>query len=434
MDAAGGPAYQLEHKDPRRIYIFLMLSRDYVTFSPLMVEKLQVKKPIYQRILKQPSKSFFLFGPRGTGKTTWLKSKKFDLWIDLLNSRNRIELQRDPHRLAEMTSHLEPGQWVVIDEVQKIPALLDEVHAIYESQGLNFALSGSSARKLRRVQANLLAGRALNHRLYPLTATECPSAVTIDDRIQWGTLPLVLDNLEHKETTLETYLENYLRQELVEEGIVRNLDPFLRFLQVAGMMNGQILNVESIARDAHVGRTTVDKYFEVLYDTLVAWRLPAYQPGVKAREVAHPKVYFFDPGVARVAAGQTRQDLDSVQLGFQFETWLIGELRAYNDYAERHCDIFYYALSGGGDIDLVIRTQVKTISHPEKIILLEFKNATNWKQEWCDTLNSLDESLGRGIVQRKIGIYRGNQRRIIKSVDVVPVTDFLKDVFAGKVW
>ncbi|MGK5089026.1 AAA family ATPase, partial [Bdellovibrionota bacterium FG-2] len=284
---------------------------------------------MFKRIFQMPKKSFLLLGPRGTGKSTWLRTQKFDLVIDLLKSRTRLELERNPSHLHALVAPIASGGWVLIDEVQKIPALLDEVHSIYEERGINFALTGSSARKLKRSGVNLLAGRALNFSFFPLVYPEYGDAIPLMDRVEWGTLPLVVDQMEHRADTLETYVDNYLRQELVEEGIVRNLEPFTRFLQISAMMNAQILNVENIARDAQVKRPTVDKYFEVLIDTLIGYRLPAYQPGLKTKEVAHPKFYFFDPGVARAAAGLVREPLDRSQLGFQLETFLLNEVRAY---------------------------------------------------------------------------------------------------------
>jgi predicted AAA+ superfamily ATPase len=216
---------------------------------------------MYKRILVRPHKSFFLLGPRGTGKSTFLRTQTFALKLDLLSSKTRLELERNPSHLTDLCRVLQKNAWVLIDEVQKIPELLDEVHFLIEEHGLNFALSGSSARKLKRADANLLAGRALNCKMFSLVYPEYGEAIPLADRLEWGTLPLVVDQKDLRADTLETYVDNYLRQELVEEGIVRSLAPFSRFLQIAATMNGQILNVENIARESKVGRTTVDSYF-----------------------------------------------------------------------------------------------------------------------------------------------------------------------------
>ena len=223
----------------------------------------------FKRTLKRPGKSFLLLGPRGTGKSTWLRGHAFKVYIDLLQTKERLKYLRDPSSLASTLAEVGPGEWVLIDEVQKVPELLDEVHSLYEEKKINFALSGSSARKLKRSGTNLLAGRAINRKMYPLIYPEYQgSKINLDDLIDWGTLPLVLDNWDYKEDTLLTYIDNYLRQELLEEGIVRSLEPFVRFLTIAGQLNGQILNVENIARESSVKRPTVDKYYQVLVDTI----------------------------------------------------------------------------------------------------------------------------------------------------------------------
>ncbi|MCX6127200.1 MAG: AAA family ATPase [Proteobacteria bacterium] len=246
----------------------------------------------FKRVIERPSKSFFLLGPRGTGKSTWLKTLNFNLTIDLLNTRERLAYLQDPGVLRARTSGLIEGDWVLIDEVQKVPELLDEVHSIYESKKINFALSGSSARKLKRSGVNLLAGRAINRKMFPLIQSEYgKNTFEINNLIDWGTLPLIIDNWQQRQDTLSTYVDNYLRQELIEEGIIRKIEPFARFLSAAGKLNGQVLNVENVARDAKVKRPTVDKYFEVLYDTLIGFKLPAYQPNIRMNESAQSRIF-----------------------------------------------------------------------------------------------------------------------------------------------
>ncbi len=389
---------------------------------------------MFKRIFQMPKKSFFLLGPRGTGKSTWFRTQTFDLVIDLLKSRTRLELERNPSHLHALTAPIASGGWVLIDEVQKIPALLDEVHSIYEERGINFALTGSSARKLKRSGVNLLAGRALNFSFFPLVYPEYGDAIPLMDRVEWGTLPLVVDQMEHRADTLETYVDNYLRQELVEEGIVRNLEPFTRFLQVAALMNAQILNVENIARDAQVKRPTVDKYFEVLIDTLIGYRLPAYQPGLKTKEVAHPKFYFFDPGVARAAAGLVREPLDRSQLGFQLETFILNEVRAYNEYSRRKRDLYHYALSGGRDIDLIIQLEKKTTSKSDRVVAIEFKLKNKWDSGWTKQLEEFRAWKGASSVEKLIGVYTGEQRLKIGNVEVFPVDGFLKALHSGEIY
>lgn len=394
---------------------------------------------MFRRHLQFPKKSFFLLGPRGTGKSTWLKQYNFALTIDLLQSRQRFEFERDPSILQEKLAPLGPGDWVLLDEVQKIPALLDEVHSIYEDKKINFALSGSSARKLKRSGANLLAGRALNYRMFPLVFPEYKTSLRSGDfsflnLIDWGTLPLVLDAPEHRIETLEAYIDNYLRQELTEEGIVRKIEPFSRFLHVAGQMNGQILNVENIARDAKVKRPSADNYFEVLADTLLGFRLRAYQPSLRVNEVAHPKFYFFDSGVARAAAGLTRDDIDDSYRGFLFETFILNEVACYNEYFGNKRDLFYYALRSGGDIDLIVQLQKRTPSQGDRVIAIEIKLGKRIRSEWLDFLIHFDSVKKITSVQRKIIVYNGTSKETRNGIDIMPVGDFLSDLYAGKIY
>ena len=397
----------------------------------------------FPRILECPGKSFLLLGPRGTGKSTWLRSLKFKIVIDLLKTKERLMYLQNPSLLASTLQDVGAGEWVLIDEVQKVPELLDEVHALYETKKINFALSGSSARKLKKSGINLLAGRAINRRMYPQIYPEyCevqinardPSNDLINDLIEWGTLPLVLDNWEYKDDTLATYVDNYLRQELMEEGIVRNIEPFSRFLSVAGQLNGQILNVENIARESKVKRPTVDKYYQVLVDTLIGYRLPAYQPAIRLNESAHPKFYLFDPGVARAAAGYAHEQVDQSYRGFLFETYMLNEVRAYNDYQSRHRDLFYYSVRSAGDIDLVIQLEKKTKTKPDKIIAIEFKLGSSWRSEWAKTLAILDEERSKTVVEKMIIVYTGPGRATHGRVDLIPVNDFLMDLHSGKIF
>lgn len=389
---------------------------------------------MFPRLLRRPTKSFFLLGPRGTGKTTWLKTLEFTYKIDLLYSRDRLKFQRDPGILKSMLVNCGPKDWVLIDEIQKVPELLEEVHAIYEERKINFALSGSSARKLKRSHANLLAGRAINYQIFPLCFAEYGDNISLDDCVNWGTLPLAILEKENKEDTLDTYIQNYLQQELMEEGVLRKLDPFVRFIQVAGIMNGQILNVENISREAKVGRSSIEKYFNVLYETLVAYTLPAYQPGLRVKETGSPKFYFFDGGVARAAAGLTRDILDNSYRGFLFENYLLNEVRAYNSYFKKDRLLFYYNVANSFEIDLVIQLKKKTLTEKEQVILIEMKFSKEWKREWSKSLLSFGHDKKKVIVKRMIGIYAGNRRYNFDGVEVYPVRDFLQELFDQKIF
>ncbi|MBI2606024.1 MAG: ATP-binding protein [Deltaproteobacteria bacterium] len=386
------------------------------------------------RRLELPNKSFLLFGPRGTGKSTLVRSRlKGILEIDLLKSKNLLPLIQNPNLLADLTGHLKTGDWVFIDEIQKIPALLDEVHALYEEKKLNFALTGSSARKLRRGGANLLAGRALQTFLFPLTFDEFKQVRSIDDALEWGTLPSVVIDPKNRNETLATYVETYLRQELLEEGLIRKIAPFVRFLQIAGLYHAQILNIENIAREAQVGRTTVDKYFQILEDTLIGYRLPAFVEGSKAKEVSHPKFYLFDSGVSRSCAGLLDDPVDSVWKGFSFESFILNELRAYNQYAHRNRELYHYAITGSYDIDFVVETRKKTHSVRRETIAISVKNTKKWDSRSNKSLVEFQAS-SKTHVRHLFGIYRGNQILTQSGVSILPAEEFLSRLAAGSIF
>ena len=387
-----------------------------------------------RRLLPVPKKSFLLLGPRGTGKSTWLESNiKYDLFIDLLNSQQFLKLSQNPSSIIELTSHLKPGSWVVIDEIQKIPLLLSEVHSLYERKRLNFALTGSSARKLKREGVDLLAGRALQKFMYPMVFKEYLKNYSISYAIEWGSLPLIIDNPEVKVDTLATYVNTYLKEELVSEAIIRKLDPFVRFLQIAGIYNGQILNIENLSREASVKKTTAEHYFQILEDTLIAYRVPAFQSGAKVKETKHPRFYFFDAGVARAASGLLSESLDNQWRGFSFETLILNELKAFNHYNSKYCQIFHYNISGSYNIDFIIETKKKTLSHPGEVICLEVKLSKKWNNEWNKPLLDF-KTVTKTKIKQLIGVYLGKDRLSVNGVSVYPIETFLNELYDGKIF
>lgn len=241
--------------------------------------------PGFPRLLDLPGRSFFLFGARGVGKSYLLRAALPDAVVfDLLDTGLQLELARSPAILQARVGPRRRGTWVWIDEVQKVPAVLDEVHRLIEREGWRFALSGSSARKLLRQGANLLAGRASTRHLEGLSFAELGGAFDLRRRLEWGALPMVVNEPAHARDILASYVHTYIREEIKEEGLVRKVEPFLRFLPIAGMLNGQIVSFENVGREAQVPRKSVVQYFSILEDTLVAYRLPAFQPQVKVRE------------------------------------------------------------------------------------------------------------------------------------------------------
>lgn len=386
------------------------------------------------RLLQSPAKSFLLLGPRGTGKSTWL-AQAFPgaLTIDLLDSSRFLSLSRDPGGLAHLVAPLRRGAWVVIDEIQRIPALLDEVHRLYEQhRGIHFALSGSSARKLRRAGANLLAGRALQIRMQPFLWPEYRHTWSIAQACEWGTMPLVVSDPDHRAATLATYVDTYLKEEITAEALVRSLDPFVRVLQVAGLYNGQTLNLENLSRESAVKRSTVERYFQILEDTLLACRVPAVALGIRTKETTHPKFFLFDTGVARAAAGLIRDPVDSVWKGFAFEALLHHELRGYLALAGTERPIFHYAVSGGFDVDFLVQTRPKTLAAPRQFVAIEAKLGATFKPRWTGGLRTLLQECGNQ-VRRGILVYTGRDRLEVDGIDVMPASLFLEELHAGRV-
>ena len=381
---------------------------------------------MYTRHLKLPDRSFFLFGPRGTGKTTWLRHVLPEaLWFDLLRTQLFLDLSQRPDAFRQQVEALPRNHWVVVDEVQRVPALLHEVHALISEHGrrYRFALSGSSARKLRRLDVDLLAGRALNRQFFPLTASELAFDVEVDEVLRFGLLPQIRSDHQYAVDTMDAYVENYLRQEVQQEALVRRLDSFARFLQVAALMNGQVANVSSIARDAAVARPTVQGYLDVLTDTLIAYWLPAWRRRAKVKEVASPKFYLFDPGVARALAGRLREPLEAVERGFLLETWVLHELRAAQAIQNLGGELCYWRTPSGSEVDFVWARAARAVG-------IEVKASATWRREFGGPLKTLvaDKIVGAGF-----GVYTGTAELKDGPLRVLPVNVFLRELAAGRV-
>lgn len=387
-----------------------------------------------RRLLQAPERSFFLFGPRGTGKSTWLCAALPEAFrIDLLDSSLSLELARDPHALEALIGKRQAGSWIILDEIQKIPPLLDEVHRLMESRRWRFALCGSSARKLRRTGVNLLAGRAITLNMEGFSSSELGDSFQQDFSLLWGLLPFVQMDRGNAAEILNAYVHTYIKEEIKEEGIVRNVQPFLRFLAIAGRMNGQMVNGQNIAREASVARSSVDVYFSILTDTLLGHFLPAYQPSLKVRERTHPKFYWFDPGVARAATGRLFDPLDSPEKGFALETLIFHELRVHNEVRRKHRPIAFYRTAAGSEIDFIIETRPRGRGTPPRVVLLEVKLAQTWNRKWEKAMRGLGGHPGIQ-VDRMIGVYTGERAYRFDGLDVLPIGRFLEQLHAGEVF
>ena len=312
----------------------------------------------FQRLLKLEhiSDSFFLFGPRMTGKTYLLRRLKADLFVDLLDPEEELRFKRSPKEFWEQLRGLKSGQLVIVDEIQRVPVLLDYVQKGIEELSLRFILSGSSARKLRRGSSNLLGGRALDLRLHPLTAIEVGQDFDIDKAMSYGTLPLIVSFiLENREEDarrrLKTYSTIYIKEEVQAEALTRNIGAFQRFLNVAAQMNGETIEFASIARDSAVPMSTVKEYFSILEDTLLGSFLWPWDRS--ERKKALPKFYFFDCGVVRSLQNRLVDPPNPQEKGHLFETFFYNELKRLRDYYEKPDDFCFWR-EGKHEVDLLI--------------------------------------------------------------------------------
>lgn len=386
------------------------------------------------RLLKPPERSFFLFGARGTGKSTWLRQRFPDaLMLDLLDTSLQLELMADPHKLETLVGKRPAGSWVVLDEVQKIPALLDEVHRLMELRRWRFVLCGSSARKLKRGGADLLAGRAVTLAMEPFCSAELGDGFDREYSLEWGMLPIVQVDRSNVADVLTAYVGTYLKEEIQAEGMIRRFPPFARFLAIAGQMNAQMLNAQNVARDAAIPRSSVDGYFSLLTDTLLAHFLPPYRPGLKVREGAHPKFFWVDAGIARAAAGLLRDPVDRAWRGASLETLIYHELRVHNSVAGKHRHVAYYRTAAGAEIDFVIETRKQQSGRPAHVVCVEVKLSPRWERRWERSMRDLQTLKGIK-VDKMIGVYTGERSYYFDGLDVWPVEVFLRNLHLGKVF
>ena len=381
---------------------------------------------MFPRSLPAPRSSCFLFGPRGTGKSTWVRTAMPEaLTVNLLPPEATLRYEREPSLFRAEVLAEPRDRWIVIDEVQRVPKLLDEVHFLMEEHGhKKFVLTGSSARKLKRGAANLLAGRAAVKQLYPLTAAETGFSVPTSQVLRFGSLPLSVtaEDDEAREEFLRAYVTVYLNEEIKAESLVRNLGGFARFLEVAALAGGQRTNISAIARDAGVARETARGYFEVLVDTLLGSWLPAYRPRAKVKEVALPKFYWFDPGVLHAAAGGFDQPLSADWQGVLLEHLLLHELRAYQDYAGVKGSLAYWATPGGTEVDFIWW-------RGRKVVAIEAKHSREFRREHRKGI----EALAAAMEAESYLVYLGDRELQVEGTRVMPLESFLRRLHRGEV-
>lgn len=368
---------------------------------------------MYSRLNSAPAdRSLLLLGPRGTGKTTWTKTILPDaVRIDLLESQTYATLLAGPQRLETMIPSGKP--WVVVDEVQRIPALLNEVHRLIEGKKLKFLLTGSSARKLRRGGVNLLAGRALTRAMHPLTAVEMGDDFDLSNALKFGLLPSAqsLDAGEY----LATYVKTYLDEEVRQEGLTRNLMSFARFLEAASFSQASPLNTAAVARECAVDRKVVESYFGILDDLMIAQRVPVFTKKSKRRLVSHSKFFFFDVGVYRTLRPSGPLDTPEEMEGPAYETLLLQNIRAINDGLSLGYGVYYWRTSDGTEVDFVLYGS-------RGLIAIEVKRGRRYNAKSLTGLLSFRNDYPKA---KTFFVYGGDRRFQEGPIEVWPMKDFL---------
>ena len=375
-------------------------------------------------VLPQPgSETFFLWGPRQAGKSTLLRGCYPDAyWVDLLKSEIFRRYLDHPEYLRQELAAAAPlsGQQIVIDEVQKVPALLDEVHWLIENRGLHFALCGSSARKVRRGAANLLGGRAVRYELRGLTAGELGAAFDLSRMLNHGYLPRIYQAARPRRL-LDAYIADYLREEVAAEGLVRNLPAFSGFLDAAALSDGEMVNFSNIARECGVSSPTAKAYFEILNDTLLGRWLTAYRRRRKRRVIGAPKFYFADVGVVNRLIRRGELTPGSPLYGKAFENWVFHELSAGIEYQEWDLELTYWRLPSGIEVDFVLG---------DMEIAVEAKASARITRDHLRGLRTLMEE-HPGVRRRIVVCLEPRARRTDDGIDILPAADFIRRLGQG---
>ncbi|MBU4210245.1 AAA family ATPase [Patescibacteria group bacterium] len=372
---------------------------------------------MYTRILKPvKDKCFFLFGPRGTGKTTWVKTTYSDaIYLDLLRSELFTRLISDPGRLEQYILPNYQG-YVVIDEVQRVPELLNEVHRLIEDRKIKFVLTGSSARKIRRGGYNLLAGRALSYQMYPLTAIEMGDDFNLGRSVIRGMLPMA--QVDGYGEYLKSYIQTYLEQEIMQEGLTRNLSAFARFLEVASFSQGQLLNMASISRDVGVGRKVISGYFTILQDLLIGYLIKPFTKRSKRRLVSHAKFYFFDCGVYRAIRPTGPLDSGDEVSGIATESLVLSQLMANNDLLKLGYEVNYYRTATGVEVDFVLYGK-------RGLVAIEVKKSGKFKEGMISGLKRFKLDYPEAKLYL---LYGGSQELYVNGVTVMSLEKALKEM------
>lgn len=380
---------------------------------------------MFTRAIRLPAagtETFFLWGPRQTGKTTLLRQTYRDaFWIDLLKAEEYRRYLQNPERIREELDARRSVRQVVIDEVQKVPQILDEVHWLFENRGIHFALSGSSARKVKRGAANLLGGRAVRYELHGLIAAEIGADFDLDRALNHGYLPRIYLS-DRPQRLLEAYVADYLKEEVAAEALVRNLPVFSEFLNMAALSDTELVNFSTIARDCGVSSHTIKAYFGILEDTLLGRWLPGYTKRPKRRVIAAPKFYFADVGIVNHLARRGTDLRRGTELyGKAFENWVFHELVADNAYREAFERLSYWRLASGIEVDFVVN---------DIDLAIEAKATARVSADHLRGLRNLKQDHPR-VRQRVVVCLESKTRRTEDGILIMPAREFCERLNAG---
>ena len=369
-----------------------------------------------ERFFNSPADSFFIFGPRGTGKSTWLKKTYPDAYlVDLLDDGTYRNYLAHPERIKQVVEANPGTRRYIIDEVQKAPVLLDSIHSLIEEYKTHqFIMTGSSARKLRHGGVNLLAGRALLTHFHPFMAAELGTDFSLDTALTNGLIPLIV-SAKAPAKTLATYIALYLREEVKEEGLVREIGAFARFLEAISFSHGSILNLSNIARECQVSRKVVENYVSIIEDLLLGYKLPVFAKRARRAMTAQPKFYLFDAGVYYHLRPKGPLDSPAEIGGMALEGLVLQHLKAWCDYSDDQVDCYFWRSRGGSEVDFVLYGE-------HHFHALEVKNA---KQVHPKSLKSLKTFLSDYPGASAILLYRGPEKLLIDGIPCWPVDDFL---------
>jgi len=375
------------------------------------------------RFFQDPDSSYFLFGPRGTGKSTWLRAAYPEaLWLDLLSPEVHRELVARPERLRERVDGEPDRQVVVIDEVQKAPALLDVVHQLLERKdGRRFVLTGSSARKLKREGVDLLAGRAVVRRLHPFLAAELGERFALDSALTTGLVPLIWDSSQPRDA-LGAYVGLYLREEVQYEGLVRRIGDFSRFLEAISFSHAAVLNLAEVARECQVSRKTVEGYLEILEDLLLAFQLPVFSRRAQRALTVHPKFFWFDAGVFTALRPAGPLDRPEEIAGAALEGLVAQHLRAWIDYSGSDLHLSFWRTKAGAEVDFVLYGG-------GGFHAIEVKNGSAVRPRDLRGLKAFREDYPEADLRL---LYRGEEALEIDGIRCLPCSDFLLRLLPGR--